>query len=584
MKKTFLSCVAIFLTILPVIIALAWHINNQGWPNDDAANYMVTAYQQYLSFQEGSLLDGFKALYQIRGWRPTLFPVLATPFLLLFKGNVLAATGATLVLCFLVCQIYIYAIARRYLDSLRASLVAVFVGSFPVIARFSTVFFSEIAWLAFFTGFVFHLLKSENFRKPLQATIAGIFLGLAALIRPAETCAITILPLTGIITIALFKKFFTLNSAVRVIVFVILSTCLLIVSALIKQVDYRLVLSIGIIIVLLQLIIKTNKEQEPGFLGFNFFAVSFVIINLLWWADIMPHLYLWIYNASFGLLGKITDAPFNLKQIFFIYLFPQATILAAISLILLWPNTRKESFCEKRLYVLAMITLGMLLPMFFMYAITGTGDARRIFVGMSFLLMLLAILSLQDGSIGRVRDVVLALIVVIQLAGFFYIAKGELPSSGHSLLIRSLAEQMPKRKADKNESVILRLLELGVPRSSAVGVYTIALFQPRDRIYEPSAMQLAALTTGSDINIIYYWDICDYYTVIKRLRENRVQFLLIDTYKDPENRSKHQPSTQFTTALLEKMESSDADPPGLRRITSFILDGREHVLFEVKKL
>ncbi|MCE5212582.1 MAG: hypothetical protein LLG40_13650, partial [Deltaproteobacteria bacterium] len=158
MKKTFLSCVSIFLVVSPVILIFLWHFYNLGWPNDDAAQYMKTAYEQYLTFQNGSLSDGLKALYQIRGWRPILFPVLATPSLLLFKGNILAATGTTLVICVLVCQIYIYAIARRYLDSFRASLAAAFVGSSPAIMLSGRVFFSEIAWLAFFAGFVFHLL------------------------------------------------------------------------------------------------------------------------------------------------------------------------------------------------------------------------------------------------------------------------------------------------------------------------------------------------------------------------------------------------------------------------------------------
>jgi hypothetical protein len=129
MKKYFLSFVSILLVILPVIVTLLWHMHNQGWPNDDAADYMKTAYQQYLAFQDGSLQDGLKLSYQIRGWRPILFPVLATPFLLLFNGNILAATGATLVICFLVCQIYIFAIAKIYLDSFRTSLVAAFVGT-----------------------------------------------------------------------------------------------------------------------------------------------------------------------------------------------------------------------------------------------------------------------------------------------------------------------------------------------------------------------------------------------------------------------------------------------------------------------
>jgi hypothetical protein len=126
------------------------------------------------------------------------------------------------------------------------------------------------------------------------------------------------------------------------------------------------------------------------------------------------------------------------------------------------------------------------------------------------------------------------------------------------------------------------LLELGVPRNSKVAVYTMALFQARERIYEPAALQLAALTTGSNLTIVYYWDVGDYSAVIERLREDRTRFLLIDKYRDPENPSKHQPSMQFVTALLEKMAGTNADPQGLRRIAAFKLGDREQVLFEVQ--
>ena len=585
MKKFFLSCVAILLTISPVLIALVWHINNQGWPNDDAADYMKTAYQQYIAFQDGSLFDGLKSLYQIRGGRPTLFPVLATPFLLLFKGNVLAAAGGSLVICFLVCQIYIYAIARRYLDLLRASFVSSFVGSYPIIIFHSTVFFSEMAWLAFFIGFVFHLLESEDFRKPLQATVAGIFLGLAALVRPAETVVIAIFPLGGMITIALLKNVFSVNSAVRVIVFVILSACLPITSIFIKQVDYRLILSIGFIIVLLQLIIKANKEQEPGFFGLNYFAISLVVINLLWWADSMPRLYSWVYDNAFGYMGQTMrksiyiEAFFTtLKQRFVTYLFPQGFLVAVICLALLLPSTSRDSGSIKRIDMLTMITLGLLLPMLIIYAVIGKidpSDYRHFFIGMSFLLILLSILSLQNGPLRRVRYIVIALIVVLQLSGLFCIA------IRHPFLIKHCVEAMPKTKVDQNENVILRLLELGIPKNSPVAVYTMTLYQARDRIYEPAALSLASLTTGSNFKIIYFWDIGDYYAVIERLRENRVSFLLMDVYEDTENQNRNRPYIQFATALLKKMKEPYINPPGLQRVAAFKINGREQTLFKV---
>lgn len=588
MKKTFLSCVSIFLVVSPVILIFLWHFYNLGWPNDDAAQYMKTAYEQYLTFQNGSLSDGLKALYQIRGWRPILFPVLATPSLLLFKGNILAATGTTLVICVLVCQIYIYAIARRYLDSFRASLAAAFVGSSPAIMLSGRVFFSEIAWLAFFAGFVFHLLESEDFRKPLQATVAGIFLGLAALVRPAETTAIVIVPLIGMIAIALSKKVFSFYNAALVTGFVILSTSLLAASAFKEEIDFRLVLALGAVIIISQLLlIKASKEKEPGVTGFNFFAVSFMEINLFWWADSMPRLYSWIYSTSFGAIARITDVSIGrdgifsvLKHIFSTYLIPNGVLVAGICLALLKPDQRRDSVSIKRLNTLTMITIGLLLPMFLLFIFTGTSDVRRVFIGMGFLLLLLAILSLQNGPLKKAREIAIALMVAMQLAVFFLSSYADLLPLKNPALKHTFSLLMPQ-KSDQNEAVISRLLDLGVPKNSSVAVYTTALFNAPERIYEQDALNLAALTTGSNLRIIYFWDIGDYDAVINRLREIDVPFLLIDVYKDYENKNSYQPSVQFSTALLDKIKEPYLNPPGLQRVAAFTIKGREQVLFKV---
>lgn len=589
MKKFFLSSVSILLVISPVILSFLWHFHNQGWPHDDAAQYMKTAYEQYLAFRDGSLSDGLKALYQIRGWRPTLFPVLATPFLLLFKGNIPAASGTTLIICFLICQIYIYALARIYLDPVRASLVAAFVGCCPMIIYNSTVFFSEIAWLAFFAGFVFHLLKSDDFQKPDQSTAAGILLGLATLIRPAETTVMVILPLIGLISIALFKKVFSPHNAAMVAGFAALGATVLVTSAFKEQIDYRFVLVSGSVITLLQLrLVKAGKDEEPGLSGFNLFAVSFMVLNLLWWADSMPRLYSWIYNTSFGAIARITDVLIKkeggfsfLHQILFMYLLPQGVLAAVLSFTLLLPNSKRNSGDMKRAGRLAMITAGFLLPLIILYGFTGTSDLRRIFAGMCFLLLLLSVLSLQNGAMRKVRDIIVALIVLLQLSGLFCITQGKSPSLGHPLLVKKGAEVMPKTKADQNETVISSLLKLGVPPDSPVAVYTTAMYYTPDRIYGPDSLNLAAVTTGSNLHILCFWDTGDYDMVLERLRDTGIPFLLIDVYNNHDSKDNYRPAVQFASALLTKMKEPYLNPPGLQRIAAFTINGREQILFKV---
>lgn len=589
MKKYFSSFVSLLIVILPVIAILLWHLHNQGWPNDDAADYMKTAYQQYLAFREGSFLDGLKALYQIRGWRPILFPSLATPFLLIFQGNILAAMGATLVVCFLVCQIYIYAIAKLYLNPFRAALVAASLGTCSANIFYSTVFFSEIAWLAFFTGFVFHLLKSNFFRHSFQATIAGIFLGLAMLVRPMETMAIIILPLIGIMSMALKEKVFPFIKMTQCIGFVILNSCLLIVSIFITQVNYSVIFGIGLVLILLQLIIIRGKDDEPGIMGLNFFMVSCTAINVYWWVACMSQLFQWTcYTTSFGPLAKTMGVYIRregfisiIQEIFSLYLSPDFIAVAALSLFFILSNSGNISDRMRRFWPLIMIAFGSLLPIFILYAITTTCEARRIFIGMSFLLMLLTIWSLQDGTWRKIRMGIISIIVALQIAGVFQNTTGESLPFRIPLLQKNYASLKPGTRPDQNEAVISTLVELGVPKNSAIAVYTAAIYHFSDRIYEPAALSLAALTTGSNLKITYFVETGDYFRVIKRLREIGVPFLLIDVYNDTSNYNSHQPLIHFTSSLLKKMEVSKSDPPGLQRVATFQIGGRDQVLFRV---
>lgn len=590
-KKSLLTYGPFLLVILPVLTISLWHIHNQGWPSYDAAEYMKTAYQQYLAFRDGSLSDGFKSLYQVRGWRPILFPVFATPFLLLFKGNILAATASTMIICFLICQIYLYAIARLYLDSLRASLVAAFVGSCPMNIYLGTILYSETVWLALFAGFIFHLLKSDNFHKSFHATVAGILLGLAALVRPAETAAIVILPLIGMVALAWIRKAFTFKGAFCVLGFVFLSAGLLIASAFIRQMDYRFVLGAGMMIILAQIIlIRENKKEKTGIAGFNYFAVSFMTINLLWWADSMPGLIAWAYDNSFGsfALYQINDlyilqeGPFSFFVLLFLmYLFPQSVFAALLGLVLLIPGFRVNATRMKRLGILGMITLGLLIPICFLYVYTATNEPRRIFIGMSFLSLLLVTWSLQDGYARRIRDGGVTLMVVILFFGGICFATGNMPPVASLRMTQYYQQALPKRYPDQNEPVMSRLRDLGVPERSIVAVYPVALFQPDQRVYEPSALKLASLTTGSHILIVPFWEIGGYEEGIKMLRKNGVSFVLMDIHNDPGNTPVDQQSVQFATGLLAHIGGPSRESYGLQRVAFFKLNEREQVLYRI---
>jgi hypothetical protein len=374
----------------------------------------------------------------------------------------------------------------------------------------------------------------------------------------------------------------------RIAVFVLLNGLVLVVAIIVGDFNYKLVLGCSFMILVIHSFVdKKYGNGQSSLKGLNYFATSVVLINILWWAKSMPQLYSWAYETSFGSMAKVTDVATQkegslnvLMNIFSLYLFPNGIMVALLGMLSLLPFRRESLDKFKRLSLLALLTFGLVIPMCVLYVATGTSDSRRLFIGMTFLLTLFSILALQEGYFKRARCFGFVFILVLQLNVLFCTVKGESISFGN-LFLQKVVISYPNLKSDKNEELIFSLLKLGIPKGSTIAVYTTALFQPRDRVYEPAALQLAAFTTGSNLNIIYYWDIGDYSSVLERLRRDQVKYLLIDKYRDPNNSGKHQPSWIFATTLLDKMQTMRSNPPGLKQIDTFDLEGRKQVLFEI---
>lgn len=578
--------ISYLIVAFPVLISIIWHINNKAWPSDDAANYMTTSYQQYQVLQGGSFIDSIRSLYEIRGWRPILFPILSTPCLWLFNGNILASAASILILSFLIWQIYAYYIARRFLDPIRAALAVSLVGSSTPVASQSLVFFSEILWLAFFGGFVFHFLESQEFQSPFHATISGIYLGLSVTVRPAETVAILIFPFFIFIITAVKHNRIGLKTVISTILLLCSISILLLSPVLFHSITYWILLPVGTAFLVFFLwITKPNDKTEPASRVLKLMAVWSLGINLVWWANSMPALFSWAYVTSFGSMAKITtksEPIFSvLERVLSYYLNPQWFILVILSCIIFLMSRPKQILLSRSLLSFGVITFTLLFPMLILYGITGTNDLRRVFIGMTFLMLFLSIFSLQEYKYRLGRDLFVMIILSIQIIDFLWNSRGD-PSPLPKLQWVKAGVSFPKRSTDLNVILIKKLLALGVHSNSAVAVYTEALFYAQDRIYEPAALTLASTALGANLNIVYFWDIGEYFPVIRRLKSEGVQYLLIDKYQSPRQEGSYQPSWQFASSLLNKMANNKTDPPYLHRISSFSLGGREQILFRIQ--
>ncbi len=81
-----------FIYILASILIFAlliffWRFNNNYLPTSDAITYLQDAFFHYNSFIEKGFIVGINELYAEKGWRPQIYPIIITPFLLLTGVN-----------------------------------------------------------------------------------------------------------------------------------------------------------------------------------------------------------------------------------------------------------------------------------------------------------------------------------------------------------------------------------------------------------------------------------------------------------------------------------------------------------------
>lgn len=564
--------------LLGPLIALVWHVNHQAWPNDDAANYLSTAYEQYLHFKNGTLGDGLAALYQVRGWRPILFPVLAVPFLWIFNGNVIAAVASVLLCAYVGWLVYFYRIARRYISSFRSAIAATIVGSLFPYYSFSTVFFSELTWLFFISGSVYHCLTSENFKGRYHALFAGVFLGLATLIRPAETVIIAVIPLALIVAETWRQQIVSTKDILTSGAIVGILCGILIVAAFVPAITFVVILLVGSTVIILA-IFYVQRSVSVGATGLILFTVALCAVNTFWWANSMPALYSWVYETTFGPMAQITSDQslsigmgLTLLHIIQYYFSTQLVLIlfAAILLVRPWRKQEKDKKSRK-LMELALLSTGMLIPIFVAYMLTQTDDPRRPFVGMAFAILFLAVSALISGPLRRLRTASLGGLAVLQLLGF-------LSWAGEGVAVTN-----PTQQVENNVETINKIIDLGITPGSGVAVYTLSLFDSPNRIYEPAALTLASISLGAQIRIDYAWDIENYDEVLNELSDRGVQYLLLDSYVSSLAQQRPLPYVHFTSELLRRI--TEGGPQALQKlhlIGQFDLGNRHHWLFKIR--
>jgi 4-amino-4-deoxy-L-arabinose transferase-like glycosyltransferase len=179
MRNILLPIFLVLIFIFHVTFNLIW-IEKGYVPLSDEAYYMLHAVRIYKNFPKNFL----SVALSIHPSRPTLFPLTALPFYLLFGPCLLSSIAAqSLYLAILLFSIY--GIGRKIYDKNVGILAAFTVSMFPAIFVFSRLFYVEFALTALVTLSFYTLLLTDFFKKKKHSIYFGISLGLTALIKPS---------------------------------------------------------------------------------------------------------------------------------------------------------------------------------------------------------------------------------------------------------------------------------------------------------------------------------------------------------------------------------------------------------------
>jgi hypothetical protein len=364
----------------------------------------------------------------------------------------------------------------------------------------------------------------------------------------------------------------------------------LIASAFVAGLDRDKLLVIGETAIILWLLALRGKLG-----GFSIFCGTMGVCVLGWWAGFMPALYGWVYTTSFGPMAHAT-ALFQgaslwtkLYETFSVYFGWQSLVIAGLGCaMILWhwqgrpinsgPDDGSASPIE-----LGALAAFMLAPLLIVYAMTGTTDSRRAIVGVAAALLTVAIAALRTGAAQRVRTTIV--LVAAAINGFALVIATLPGLAVPSAMTDAFKLYLPAAHLtpDADPALISALDAAGVPPTSNVAVYTLALFYAQARVYEPAELELAAQVDGQgSYQIGYLWDEGDYAGVLHRLYAMNYRYLVLDLYPGPGWPVAQNPYVEFTTHLLGIYKNGAGISPGLKRMQTLQLGGRAHELFEIE--
>jgi len=440
----------VILLLLPEVIAILYMIHNNHLPESDGAEYFLYGYRVYKHFRSGGVWDGLKALYWIRAWKPTAFPLFLTAALFVTSGRLYAALGTAVVVVTSYTTLYSFKLLKERLSPIASAIGAAFVTSVPVFLFLEIDFYSEITMPGLVVGVIYHLIRSKDFTETKHVLAAALLTALLLCIRPDQT----LLTLGPVLIMAiglgshrnlLNGRDFGLCCIIPLLTVVILAAKVLCeagaqpfpsggvqgATAFIRLTRVALVATVTLISACAPLAWqRAHRLQSPAY-AMLFFVLVACALPLVWFLPFSLSLFEWMYSCTFGDLARITSGgqvlgsfwshTWALLRATGSFVILAAFAIATTGVSILRGNQLKVSFQgqgrQVLLYLLASVSATLAL-MLFGTSLTPAfwaGDPYRRLMGPFCVLTLtLLFIGLQSGAHARLRQGVAMLVLLTQ--------------------------------------------------------------------------------------------------------------------------------------------------------------------------
>ncbi len=584
---------ALLLVVVLFAMVIPWHAFNQRLPIWDSANYVLNV-QNILSRFDTGAIDGLKGLYFERGWRPIIFPALATPFFWMAERSILGGVALTQFAGIAVLGIYLYRFFRQTLSPGRAIAGSLLLCGMPWLVGYTNVLYSELYWLAAASGCLHHTALALRERSGRQFVLGGIWLGLMGAIRPVETALLSALPVLALLHFEYRRGRLPRREALWYL------GALLLTGAAVgwltqpetrRSVPYLMVLAATTVLLLR----RRHLLASSPFLGYLGAAQS---VAVAWHLPTVRLLYLWAYDTSFGSLAKLTDQEFLSVPPWTIFwrLLQQYSpdllfaLIACTLIALVLPSGAKgRGVLKTHMALLALSALAMI-PMLWMLSRTGTSDMRRVMPPMLFLYIGLAGLALAPSGLGpRLRfAAITATALLMATAATANGLRVRLPAVLVSTASVFGHLRAPDTGTDPNVPVLDGLIGLGI-KSGRISAHTYCYrdYANCERLrlpmFEPVALSTLATERGLPIYVHFMGDL-DFSkpaTLAEQIKARDFEYILVDMFDSPADVNWQDPYVEHTRQFIDMAKAPL--PEGIVARGCFETVGRRICVFQVPR-